>query len=69
MNSGDKVTGVPAEANLRKKHPTVTGFYEDHVYEFGGETFKTEFVMVQGIALDCTDIRPATRREKETVLK
>lgn len=68
MNNGDKVTGVPSVEDMRKKHPTVTGFYDSEVIEFMGNGHKVEFVMVGDVAVSCTKIRPALRREKETVL-
>jgi hypothetical protein len=68
MRIGEKVTGVPENPDLRKAFPTVTGFYDEETWDAMGETVTTQFVMVGDIAVDCNDIRKATRREKETVL-
>jgi hypothetical protein len=67
MNKGDKVTGVPYLESLRETHPTVTGYYDFEEWEaVGGKMVKTEFVVVGEDTVDCINIRPAGRREKET---
>jgi hypothetical protein len=70
MKEGDKVTGVPDMPDMAAKHPTVTGFYETAVWEFMGDTYQTEFVRVGDVSISCDEgtIRPAGRRDKETVL-
>jgi hypothetical protein len=65
---GDRVTGVPANENMRKEHPTVTGYYENHKWTFGNEQHSTEFIVVDDIPVDCDEIRFATRRDKDTML-
>lgn len=68
FTNGDRVTGVPANEHMKKAHPTVTGYYEHSQWEFGGDTFSTEFIMVDDVAVDCDEIRLATRRDKDTML-
>lgn len=67
MKSGDKVTGVPL-GELQETHSTVTGRYEEVDSTLGDSSEKIGFVVVGQDYIDCTDIRPAGRREKETVL-
>lgn len=67
MKEGDRVTGVPANEVARKEHPTVTGYYEVSNIEWLGEHYKIEYVRVGNISVDCDNIRPAHRREKDTV--
>lgn len=64
---GERVTGVPVHKPTRRKHPTVTGYYDRSKWEFMGKEYVTEFVTVGNEAVDCEDIRPAERREKDTV--
>lgn len=69
MKEGDRVTGEPANWMRREQHPTVTGYFHTREFDFGGHTIKTDFVMVGEVPIDCENIRPANRREKDTVLK
>lgn len=68
MNNGDRVTGVPSVDEMREKYPTVTGYLSVDQFEFMGETHTVKFVMVDDVAVSCDKIRPAKRREEETVL-
>lgn len=68
MNKGDRVTGVPIAPDMKKKHPRVTGVYHEVLWSLGDETDKIPMVMVGDIAVDCDEVRPANRREKDTVL-
>lgn len=66
---GDRVIGVPEAARMRKKHPTVVGEYEKVTVKHGGNVFDQEFIVVNDeISVVCRDIKPANRRDKETVL-
>lgn len=69
MKIGDRVTGVPANEMRRKENPTVTGVYDTQAWTFLGKKYTTEYVRCGDIEIDCTDIRPAGRREKDTVLE
>ena len=66
---GERVTGVPANPYTRKKYPTVTGYYDRQKVEFLGEEHIIEYVKVGKSDVDCENIRPAARREKDTVFK
>jgi len=68
MKAGDKVTGIPSELDMQKKYPTVTGYFDQVPWEFMGEMELTDFVIVNGVAISCDNIRLASRREKITEL-
>lgn len=68
MKPGDRVTGEPIAPDMRAEHPTVTGIYEVREWSLGDETDQIPGINVNGISVDCDDIRPANRREKDTVL-
>lgn len=68
MNIGEKAKGVPANPVMKEKYPVVVGYYDEQEWTFGENTFKTEFITVDGTQIDCDFIEPAGRREKETVL-
>jgi hypothetical protein len=70
MNEGDKVTGVPDLPEMAAKYPTITGYYETAAVEWMGDTYQQEYIRIGEASFTCDEgtIRPATRREKETVL-
>lgn len=67
MKTGDKVTGVPL-GGLKKEYPMVTGTYEVVPVHFMNETVPQVFIKVGQDYIDCENIKPAGRREKETVI-
>lgn len=71
MKEGDKVTGVPDYPDFAEKYPTITGYYEVQDVEFMGDTYQIEYIRVGDASFTCDEgtIRPAGRREKETVLE
>lgn len=69
MKIGERVTGVPGNPPLRRQYPTVTGYYDFENVNISGVEFKQEFVVVDDHFIDCKEVRPATRREKDTVLQ
>lgn len=69
MKIGDKVTGNPEGEEAKKFFPSdVTGTYDEYTIEFAGKTDNIQFVVSDGVHIPCSNIRPATRRERETVL-
>lgn len=68
MNDGDRVTGIPMLPEMVEQYPTITGYYEDSPIEGLDGVIPNEFIVVGEDRVSCVDIRPAGRREKDTVL-
>lgn len=68
LQIGDRATGVPANPRILRKYPTVTGTYtKTEVSKDVITPFTTEYVVVgDGQSIDCSSVRPASRREKDT---
>jgi hypothetical protein len=71
MNDGDRVTGVPFNKRTRANFPTVTGYLEDVSYDGPEGPVKDQMILCDGVSVDVQDgsLRPADRREKDTVFK
>jgi hypothetical protein len=67
LSVGDRATGVPASPIVRRKYPTVTGIYDKNQVDTGLTKFTVEYVQIgNGEFVDCSSVRPASRRDKET---
>lgn len=68
LSVGDRATGVPANPNVRRNYPTITGVYDQERVDNGDiPPYTVQYVVIEdGQIIDCSSVRPASRRDKVT---